>query len=199
MHNKFIAAMTGIVMFGAGSAAQAATVVDNFSFTDSSNAVIASGSFGYDSGLSGTLSYADLSSFTISVLGSAYNLSFVNSLSSDPGAYVYFGFNTLSNSFVSASVPGSVGNYSGIFAAVNGALNNGFFIDPLVGQADPAHTGADGVVAQYAGYPGYGNQATISGYSVTAVPGPIAGAGLPALLGILGFGLYRRRRSVNVA
>jgi len=196
MDNKIIAAMAGIVIFGAGSAAQAATVVDNFSFTDSSSSVIASGSFSYDSAHSGILSYADLSSFAISVAGSAYNLSFVNSLSSDPGAYVYFGFNTLSHSFVPASVPGSVGNYSGIFAAVNGALNNGFFIDPLVGQADPAHTGADGIVAQYAG--NY-SEHIATGYSVTAVPGPIAGAGLPALLGILGFGLYRRRRCVNVA
>lgn len=32
-------------------------------------------------------------------------------------------------------------------------------------------------------------------FKTTAVPGPIAGAGLPALLGLLGFGLYRRRRA----
>ena len=48
MDNKFIAAMAGIAMLGAGSAAQAATVVDNFSFTDSSSTVLASGSFSYD-------------------------------------------------------------------------------------------------------------------------------------------------------
>lgn len=195
MDNKFIAAMAGIVLLGAGSAAQAATVVDNFSFTDASSTVLASGSFSYNSGLSGTLSYANLSSLTISVLGSAYNLGFVNSLSSDPGAYVYFGYNTVSNSFVPASVSGSIGPNSGIFAAVNGALETGFFIDQMAGQADPAGTGHPGVVAQYVGY----SEQIASGYSVTAVPGPIAGAGLPALLGILGFGLYRRRRSVNVA
>ena len=195
MDNKFIAAMAGIVLLGAGSAAQAATVVDNFSFTDASSTVLASGSFSYDLGLSGTLSYANLSSLTISVLGSAYNLGFVNSLSSDPGAYVYFGYNTVSNSFVPASVSGSIGPYSGIFAAVNGALETGFFIDQMAGQADPAGTGQPGVVAQYVGY----SEQIASGYSVTAVPGPIAGAGLPALLGILGFGLYRRRHSVNVA
>jgi hypothetical protein len=197
MEKKLVAAMAGIVMLGAGSAAQAATVVENFSFTDSSNAVLASGSFSYDSAHSGILSYADLSSFIISVAGSAYNLSFANNLRSDPGNYVYFGYNTLSNSFVPASISGSIGNYSGIFAAAHVAVNNasGFFIDPLVGQADPAGTKADGVVAQYAG--GY-SEHIATGYSI-AVPGPIAGAGLPALLGILGFGLYRRRRSINVA
>lgn len=31
----------------------------------------------------------------------------------------------------------------------------------------------------------------------TAVPGPIAGAGLPALLGLLGFGLWRRKRAAT--
>jgi len=31
-----------------------------------------------------------------------------------------------------------------------------------------------------------------------AAPGPIAGAGFPALLGLLGFGLYRRQRSLSV-
>lgn len=38
------------------------------------------------------------------------------------------------------------------------------------------------------------NKATISG-NFAAVPGPIAGAGLPALAGLLGFVAYRRKRS----
>jgi hypothetical protein len=44
------------------------------------------------------------------------------------------------------------------------------------------------------GNPSYGNE--ITNVSVTAVPGPIAGAGLPALLGLIGFGIYRRRRAI---
>jgi hypothetical protein len=56
------------------------------------------------------------------------------------------------------------------------------------------------------GAPGYGNTdtLTITGPGTTGsgaavlVPGPIAGAGFPALLGLLGFGLYRRLRTVSV-
>jgi hypothetical protein len=44
------------------------------------------------------------------------------------------------------------------------------------------------------GNPSYGNE--ITNVSVTAVPGPVAGAGFPALLGLIGFGIYRRRRAI---
>ena len=44
------------------------------------------------------------------------------------------------------------------------------------------------------GTPSYGNE--ITNVSVTAVPGPVAGAGFPALLGLIGFGIYRRRRAI---
>ena len=52
------------------------------------------------------LSYADLSSFSVTLDGSTYNLSFVNGLAGDNGAYVYFGYDTTTNTFVPASVPG---------------------------------------------------------------------------------------------
>lgn len=41
-----------------------------------------------------------------------------------------------------------------------------------------------------------GKTFTVSGasYAVSAVPGPLAAAGLPGLAGLLGFGLYRRAR-----
>ncbi|TBW32427.1 hypothetical protein EYW49_22075 [Siculibacillus lacustris] len=35
----------------------------------------------------------------------------------------------------------------------------------------------------------------LANVSVTAVPGPIAGAGLPVVLGLAGFAAWRRRRS----
>jgi hypothetical protein len=48
---------------------------------------------------------------------------------------------------------------------------------------------------------GSGYQVTSSGYiqGNTAVPGPVVGAGLPAILGILGFGLWRRGKGVRSA
>jgi hypothetical protein len=43
--------------------------------------------------------------------------------------------------------------------------------------------------------------ATVSfaGNTVTAVPGPIAGAGLPIILGMMGYGAWRRRRAASLA
>ena len=38
---------------------------------------------------------------------------------------------------------------------------------------------------------------SVNGGTITSVPGPIAGAGLPALLAMAGFGFYRRRRAAK--
>lgn len=41
-----------------------------------------------------------------------------------------------------------------------------------------------------------GSRARIDNVNVAAVPGPIAGAGLPLLLGLAGYGAFRRRKAV---
>ena len=138
------------------SSARAALITDVFSFFDSGNAVIASGSFSYDSSNSGQLTYAQLSSFSISFPApnaQSFDLAFINSLTPATD-YVYFGYNTVSNSFIPASVPGGTAPASGILAgghwsAGGNGIDNGFFIDPLVSQLDPGNPDADGIVAQY--------------------------------------------------
>src|SRR4051794_19088406 len=118
--------------------ASAATITDHFSFSNSSNTVIASGSFSYVSSAPTIIGYSNLNSFSISVLGQNYNLSFVNGLVGDPNNYVYFGFNTHTNAFVPAAITGYNIPFSGILAATTGTA--GFFIAPLPGQLDPAGT-----------------------------------------------------------
>lgn len=134
---------------------------------------------------------ADETRHDVNLASSTYNLSFVNSLASH--AYVYFGYDTTRNSFVPASVGGSAGNYSGILAGTN--LSNGFFIDPLVGQSDPAGTGADGE---------WGNDVngslsvqTATGYSMMSVPEPATWTLFAVGIGLLGFALRARRKDVS--
>ena len=131
------------------SAANAVTIADNFTFFDNTT-VVARGSFSYDSSKSGTLTFGDLLSFTINGAGNSYTLLDVTGASAPldlATSYNYFGYNTVSKGFVPASIPGYNGNASGIFAATDGSGHNGFFFDPLVGSADPAGTGADGLFA----------------------------------------------------
>jgi len=184
-------------------AANATTITDDFTFTTASNTVLATGSFSYDSSLSSStsLSYADLSSFSITLGGQTYNLAFVESLTS-ASDYVYFGYDPATNSFVAAAVPGYFGPYSGILAGLGVSPNIGFFIDPLVGQSDPAGTGADGEVALY--YPSE-NQTLLgvaANFSVTATPLPSTWvmliAGL-AGLGFLAYGGSKRSAAVTAA
>lgn len=53
-------------------------------------------------------------------------------------------------------------------------------------RQDPSYWGLDNV-----------SVAGLSSAPVTSVPGPIAGAGLPALFGLMGLGLWRRKRAVK--
>ncbi|WP_298281555.1 PEP-CTERM sorting domain-containing protein [uncultured Bradyrhizobium sp.] len=201
MKNRIIAMVLGLAL-GATSA-NAATITDQFSFLDSSNAVIASGSFSYSSTATGTIGFADLSAFTFTAFGTSYNLGYVNSVSTDPSAgnYVYFGYDTVAHQFVPAAIDGYNGPYSAILAATDGY--NGFFVSPLAGQADPAGTKADGQIFQYTTLVPGGDTTFASGNAekliqVTSIPEP----GTWALL-IVGFialaGLARGRQRALLA
>jgi PEP-CTERM motif len=78
-------------------------------------------------------------------------------------------------------------------------IDTGFFIDPLVGQADPAGTGADGIVAEY--LPNDSTnvpvETTAVSFVVTAVPEPSTWAMM--IFGFFGLALmaYRRRNQVS--
>jgi hypothetical protein len=185
------------------SAANAVTIADNFAFFDNTT-VVASGSFSYDSSKSGTLTFGDLLSFTISGAGNSYNLSDVTGVNApldQPTSYNYFGYNTASNLFVPASIPGYNVNTSGIFAATDGSGHNGFFFDPLVGSTDPAGTGADGlfsfrnpancgdctVASDFPSFTGF------SVSSVSAVPEPSTWVMMILGFAGLGFAAYRRK------
>jgi hypothetical protein len=185
-----------ICLFLGTNASYASTIVDDFQFLDAGSNVVASGEFSYDSSKSGTLGYADLSSFSVSLFGQTYNLGFVNTLSSANGDYVYFGYNTVSNSFVSASVSGGQGASNGILAGTGFApaspLATGFFFDPLAGDPDP--TNADGVFAEYSSNPGNGTLGTAASLVITPVPEPSTWAMM--ILGFVGIAVasFRRKR-----
>src|SRR5580698_4244572 len=115
--------------------AAAATTTDDFTFFDGS-AVIATGSFSYNSSLSGVLGYSQLSAFSITISGQTYDLSFANA--GVPGAdYDSFSYDTTANTFQPEVISGSEGNFVGIMAAtqLNGSLSSGFFFDPLPSQS----------------------------------------------------------------
>ena len=179
---------TAFAVLTSGIPANATTITDNFSFSNSASTVIASGSFSFNSSAPAQLSYADLISFSTSVLsGPTYDLTYVNSLGA--GAYKYFGYNWGSNTWVPAAIPGSVGPYSGILAGTD--LSTGFFIDALIGQADPAGTGADGILANYSPF----GEDTVASFSVSQTPLPSPLVLFGSALGLLGLLGYRRRNA----
>jgi hypothetical protein len=177
---KLIASGLGMAVASFLCAAQgnAATITDNFSFTDVGGyGVVANGSFSYDSSNSGVLSYGDLDSFTINFLdGTSYDLADVNAITGPK----YFGFDTISTTFLPAAIPGSI---VGFLTAVDSSLTNGFFA--------------------YVDGPGFavGNAATYlfgaTEYSVSQVSSTPIPATLPLFasgLGGIGFLAYRRKK-----
>jgi PEP-CTERM motif len=177
------------LLFGVTSAS-ASTITDVFSFTDATNATVASGSFSYNSALSGTLSYADLSSFQISVLGVPYDLAFVNSLTPLTD-YVYFAYDTGANTFVPGPVLGSVGVFPSILAGTN--LSNGFFFDPLASQGnDPAID--DGEFTEYSSHQPSPSGTAVN-FTISAVPEPSTWAMM--ILGFVGVGFMSYRRKAK--
>jgi hypothetical protein len=182
-----LGAAASIALLAAASGASAATIVDHFTFYDAASDPLATGSFSYDSSHSGLLTYADLDTFAVKVLGETFDLSFVDGLNSANGDYVYFGYDTLTKTFDPGSVSGYAGPYSGILAGLGDSPNTGFFFDPLPGQGDPANTGADGVLERI------DNQAqtvdTASSFSIS-VPEPTTWAMM--IMGLLGVGAAAR-------
>jgi hypothetical protein len=177
---KLIASGLGmaIASFLGATQGNAATITDNFSFTDVGGfGVVASGSFSYDSSSSGVLAYDDLNSFTINFLdGTSYDLADVNAIT---GAK-YFGFDTASSMFVQAAIPGSA---DGFLTAVNGSLTNGFF----------AYIDGPGfAVANAATFVFGATEYSVSQVSSTPVPAtlPLFASGL----GGIGFLAYRRKK-----
>ncbi len=172
--------------------ASASIVTDNFVFLNNSS-VVANGSFSYDSLKSGTLTYANLRSFTVNLVAQAqsYNLAFVRSNKNKN--YNYFGYNTNLNAFVPALVSGKQGIYAAILSATNRNLTNGFFFDPLLSQSNLGVPNSnDGVFAGYAPYA----VNTATSYSVSPVPLPSAGILMCSAIGLWGAVGFRKRKPV---
>ena len=170
--------------------ASASVVTDNFVFLNNSS-VVANGSFSYDSSKSGTLTYANLHSFTVNLVAQAqsYDLAFARSNKN----YNYFGYNTNLNAFVPALVPGTQGVYAAIMSATNRRLTNGFFFDPLRSQSNLGVANSnDGVFAGYAPYA----VNTATSYSISPVPLPCAGILMGSAIGLWGAVGFRKRKPV---
>ncbi|MHB8427798.1 MAG: hypothetical protein ACYDGU_08550 [Acidiferrobacterales bacterium] len=169
--------------------ANASIVKDNFVFTNNS-AVVANGSFSYDSSKTGLLTYADLRSFTINLIAQSqsYNLAFARSNRN----YRYFGYNTTLNQFVPSLIAGNQGPYVSILSATNRSLTNGFFFDPLQSQSNLGipHSN-DGVFAGYAPYA----LNTATAFSVSPVPLPSAVILMCSAIGLWGAVSFRRKTS----
>jgi hypothetical protein len=174
--------------------AASASVTDDFNFYNSSDVLVATGSFTYTG--SGQLSLADLSAFTITLTGTGGQTYGLSQFSGTPGVdYVYFGYNTTSNQFTPALISGAQGTFPTILAATQSGLANGFFFDPLPVSAtytDPNNAcgggGCDGEFEEYTSQ----NIVTATSYTITTVPLPAA---LPLLLsGLAAMGLMGRRR-----
>ena len=175
------------------ASANAAPVTNHFVFTDAGNSVVASGSFSFDSALTGTIGYSNLDAFSITLVGHTYDLAFVNTLVS-PNDYVYFGYNISANTFVPAAVSGSGGEYFSILAGVEGTnFSAGFFFSPLAGQGVP---NADGIFSEYSTDPP--TDLTAVAFTISAVPEP--STWIMMILGFLGLvGMtYRRREGCAV-
>lgn len=183
-----VVALTAVLAAGVVVApASASTITDAFSFENASNVVVASGSFSYDSSKSGTLSYADLNSFQITLFGApfgqpdqSYNLSFVQTLNPATN-YVWFAYNTVSNSFVAGAPLG----FPSVLAGTN--LSAGFFFD-------------DSSDYQFAGYSPvttgcFGNCPTYASVAINETPLPSTWTMLIAGFVGLGFFVHRGLRT----
>ena len=212
-----LASVAAVLVAGllAAAPATASTVTTNFSFYDSAvtppDAPYVTGSFSYDSSLSGLLTFADLSAFSITlqhysgVGTTTYNLAFVQT----PQTYSYFGYNATSDTWVPTSVYFGSTPWSSILVAANGSLNNGFWMDALTTMANPAgNSSNNGYYCDYSTsscspsppkdhfVDSFTLQSTTAADSTTPLPGalPLFATGL-GLVGL--FGLRRKRKNAG--
>jgi len=182
----FAALVAAIAIGSVATPGYASTITDKFTFSDASNAVLANGSFSYDSSKHGLIGYADLSAFAIQMhIGSsgAYDLAFVNSGVS----FVHFGFNTVANQFILGLADGTPTYLSAIQVA---GVVRGFIVTT---------SGLPGNITDYSQALGPVPD-TWTKYSITQVAATPVPATLPLLVSALsGIGLVGWRRRKNDA
>lgn len=147
---------------------------------------MATGSFSYPTGDTGTLGYGDLTAFSLTVAGVTYTLPDVTPLTD----YVWFAYDTSGNDFVTNSnTCGFAGcGFVSSLSAINSSGTLGFFFNSAPGQYEEYSTGTGGSFASI----------VIS--SAGAVPEPATWGMM--LIGFAGLGLagYRAsRKSVALA
>ena len=129
--NKFRVLTTVTVAAGLLAASAASATTKDFTFSDL-GATVASGSFSYAPGDTGVLGFDDLTSFSLTVAGAAYDLAEVDTLSN----YVWFAYDTSANDFVAN--PSSCGfdgcGYASTLSAIDGSGHFGFFFNPVSSQ-----------------------------------------------------------------
>jgi MYXO-CTERM domain-containing protein len=175
MNSFAIACICGLV--AASPASHAATITLDLStavFTGGAGTIAGGDRIKFDPNTAG-----ETATFTIpSVPGTQYAIS-VTGQSDQSSSFLQF--------FIDADGPGAGG-----FAQLGGNINFGSGFNTIT---LPAFTdlGTSDFFRIING--GTGNsEAQISNITVTAVPGPIAGTGIPALLGLVGLWAARRRR-----
>ncbi len=173
MNKNAWGALIGAAVLMAGSPTHAATVTFDYL---SGGVSVVQGAFSYDDAATGTLGYDDLTDFSITLGSRTYTLSDVLGFTD----YVWFAYDTLSNSFINGTNLGGFGGsgYSASLAAINSAGTSGFFISPT----------PSGMYRDYqSGYQAYFDGLRLT-QQVSAVPEPtsllLAGLALAGLIGI---------------
>jgi hypothetical protein len=171
----------GVAAAAALSALSAHATTKDFTYSYLGSTV-ATGSFSYATGDTGVLTYSDLTAFSVTVAGVTYDLADVDALTD----YVYFGYDTSSNDFVTSGDLCGYGGCGLVFSL--SASNDG---------------GTDGF--EFNNVPGYyveystGNFGMIDTITITGVPEPASWALMLVGLGGLGAALRSRRKLAAAA
>jgi|GEM_PF-6425163 len=175
---SIVAALAALPLAWAASA-NATTVNVTANFVDSSSTTLSTLLFSYDDSKSGQLSYGDLLSFDLNTGYSSYSLADALAATS---SYVYFGYDTISQKFIS----NDIGGFPQILSALAGDFASGFFY-----RNDQDYT----ILRDYRpGAPGEVSFDHVEISSiVSAVPLPAGGLLLLSGVGALGgMGAFRR-------